>query len=180
MSAPIAEQKHDSERSPEWPKFRDAFIAKNPDCTVCGKGRKDGVGVQAHHIFPFHYCIALGRSDLELDDRNLITLCENEVDESSNNHHVLVGHLDDFESSNLDVVHDAKVTYKGWTEARIEADGGWQSKKAHRLPHLPQMSGGDKQAFKWAMTTRYPKAGQSAGPKPAGLPAWIPSDLQRA
>jgi hypothetical protein len=31
-----------------------------------------------HHIFPFHYCIALGRPDLELDDRNLITLCEDE------------------------------------------------------------------------------------------------------
>ena len=31
--------------------------------------------VQVQHIFPFHYCVALGRPDLELDERNLITLC---------------------------------------------------------------------------------------------------------
>jgi hypothetical protein len=175
----IAVQKHDAERDPKWPEFRDAFIAKNPACVVCGKGKKDNVGLQAHHIFPFHYCINLGRKDLELDDKNLITLCENEKDESSNNHHLLVGHLDDFESSNLDVVSDARITYKGRTEEQIKADAGWQSKKAARLPHLDQMSPNDKQAFKWAMNTRYPKAGQAAGPKPATLPKWIPADLRK-
>ena len=67
-----------------------------------------------HHIFPFHYCIALGRPDLELDDRNLITLCEDEAGKPGQNHHLLVGHLDDFESSNLAVVRMRRGRSTGW------------------------------------------------------------------
>jgi len=44
----------------------------------CKPGTNTRAGLQVHHIFPFHYCIALGRPDLELDDRNLITLCEDD------------------------------------------------------------------------------------------------------
>jgi hypothetical protein len=172
--ATVSAQKHEAERSPKWNRFRDDFVSKNPGCVVCGRGKEDGVGVQAHHIFPFHYCIALGRPDLELDARNLITLCETEAGHSADNHHLLVGHLDDFESSNLSVVADASGTFKGQGADQIRANAKWLTERKGKLPHILAMTPEDKAAFTWAMNTRYPKAESPAGPKPPSLPAWIP------
>src|ERR1700677_3043433 len=75
-----------SPRSPEWSKVEKAHLAKNPHCACCATGTNLSAGLQVHHKFPFHYCIALGRPDLELDDRNLITLCENEAGKPGENH----------------------------------------------------------------------------------------------
>jgi hypothetical protein len=62
------------ECSGHWPEVVRRHLAREPHCVSCRpNGRKLGP-VQVHHIFPFHYCIALGRADLELDERNLITL----------------------------------------------------------------------------------------------------------
>ena len=108
-----------------------------------------------HHIFPFHYCIALGRPDLELDDRNLITLCEDEAGKPGQNHHLLVGHLDDFESSNLAVVEDAATTFHGMDARDIKRDLTWLRKKANRLVPLERMTGADKEAFREAMNRRF-------------------------
>ena len=171
-----SEQKHDAERSPDWPAFRDRFIAANPVCVACGSR----VGLQAHHIFPFHYCIALGRPDLELDARNLIALCETGQAQVSENHHLLVGHLADFESSNLDVTNDAKVTYHRKTAEQILADAEWEAKRKARLPHIEAMTPADKAAFTWAMNHRFPSAAHPAAPKPATLPDWIPADQRTA
>ena len=170
----IAQEKHDAERSPLWPAFRDEFIAAHPVCVACGSN----VGLQAHHIFPFHYCIALGRPDLELDARNLIALCETEQDRASDDHHLLVGHLDDFESSNLDVVLDATVTYHKKSADEIRGDAGWQAKHTNRLPHIDKMTTADTAAFKWAMNHHYPSATSPAGPQPQTLPNWIPQALR--
>lgn len=180
MAKTETEQKHEEQRSPDWPEFRDKFIAAFPKCTVCGKGKGDNVGLQAHHIFPFHYCILLGRPDLELDYRNLITLCETEAGRPSEDHHLLIGHFDDFESSNLNVERDARVTWSNKTAAQIRNDPLWkqQSAPGARLPHIAQMTGLDKAFFEWAMNTRYPKANVDAGEKPAGqAPGWLLADL---
>jgi len=122
-----------------------------------------------HHIFPLHYCIALGRPDLELDDGNLITLCEDEAGKPGQNHHLLVGHLDDFESSNLAVVEDAARTFHGMDATAINSDLTWLRKKASRLRPLQQMTAADKEAFREAMNRRLPlvpaaKAGLIARP----------------
>jgi hypothetical protein len=114
-------------------------------------------GRQVHHIFPFHYCIALGRPDLELDPRNLITLCEDEPRRPGQNHHLLVGHLDSFESSNLDVVLDAHLTFKGMSAEQIRASRTWQSAVANRLKPLEQMTDADKREFISQMNSRFPK-----------------------
>ncbi|MBS2033219.1 MAG: hypothetical protein JST54_35425, partial [Deltaproteobacteria bacterium] len=81
-------------RSSRWPRIEKLHLSLQPKCACCGDKMDPHAGMQVHHIFPFHYCIALGRPDLELDLRNLITLCENEPGQPGENHHLLVGHLD--------------------------------------------------------------------------------------
>ena len=153
-------------RSPKWPAVEKAHLEKQPRCVCCKPGADTKAALQVHHIFPFHYCIALGRPDLELDQRNLITLCEDEEGKPGENHHLLVGHLDDFQSSNLSVVEDAKTTFYGIAAAAIRADPKWQAKEAKRLAPLDKMTPADKQAFKDAMNTRFPL--QTTGPSHAG------------
>ena len=143
-------------RSSKWPKVEKAHLAKYPHCACCLPGRNLTAGQQVHHKFPFHYCIALGRPDLELDDRNLITLCEHEEGRPGENHHLLVGHLDDFQSSNLAVVEDATKTFHGMTAENIKASSEWLAKKAKRLKPLDQMTAADKAHFKALMNSTFP------------------------
>jgi hypothetical protein len=143
-------------RSPEWPKVAREHLAKQPHCVCCKPGTNLGAGLQVHHIFPFHYCRLLGRPDLELDLRNLITLCEDEPERPGENHHLLVGHLDDFQSSNLGVVRDASNTFFGMVAAAIRADPRWVSERAARLPHIQAMTLQEKEDFKKAMNTAFP------------------------
>jgi hypothetical protein len=144
-------------RSPKWPEVEKAHLQHQPHCQCCKPGTNTTAGLQVHHIFPFHYCIALGRPDLELDDRNLITLCEDEAGKPGENHHLLVGHLDDFQSSNLDVVKDATETFAGLAAAQIKADARWIAKTKDRLKPLEKMTDDDKRAFETQMNTRFPK-----------------------
>jgi len=146
--------RHGIARSPEWPRVEHAHLQSQPQCAACGAS---GRGLQVHHVFPFHYCVALGRPDLELDPRNLITLCESEQGEAGDNHHLLIGHLDDFRSSNLDVETDATATFHGMAAAAIRADPRWKQKEAARLPPLDRMSDADKAAFQARMNERFPR-----------------------
>jgi hypothetical protein len=78
-------------RSPEWSRVREAHIHLAKDqgfCAVCNGTAQ----LQVHHIVPFHFCHLVYRGDLELDERNLMTLCE----VLENDHHNLVGHLEDW------------------------------------------------------------------------------------
>jgi hypothetical protein len=149
-------------RSPEWPRVEKAHLERQPRCVCCGPSASASAPVQVHHMFPFHYCVALGRPDLELDDRNLITLCEDEAGRPGQNHHLLVGHLDDFQSSNLAVREDATTTFSGMTAPAIRADPRWVNKCASRLKPLDQMTEDDKQAFKDAMNERFPRVASSS------------------
>ena len=138
-------------RSPHWPAVEKAFRKIHPQCVACLV--KCVAHVQIHHRFPFHYCVALGRPDLELDERNLITLCEHE---GGPEHHLLVGHLDDFKSSNLDVAEDA-ITFRGTSAAQVRKDPRWIAKEAKRLTPLDQMTAKDKADFKKRMNATFPK-----------------------
>ncbi|HLK39276.1 MAG TPA: hypothetical protein VKU41_21095 [Polyangiaceae bacterium] len=144
-------------RSPEWPRVERAHLQRQPQCQCCKPGQSPNAGLQVHHIFPFHYCIALGRPDLELDDRNLITLCEDEAGKPGDNHHLLVGHLDDFQSSNLAVVTDARQTFHGLAAAAIKADPHWKAEEASRLKPLDKMTPDDKATFTAEMNKAYPR-----------------------
>jgi len=141
-------QNIEMERSDKWNEVREAYLKKFPDCAVCGSTKN----LQVHHIFPFHYCIALGCPDLELDDRNLITLCETK----GFDHHLLIGHFDDFKSSNLNVKNDVQ-TYHNLTEAQIRMNGSWLKATLSTITPLDEMSDQEKSDFTAKMNITYPK-----------------------
>lgn len=84
-----------SARSGHWPTTRKKFLARNPQCVVCGGTKK----LEVHHIKPFHL-----HPGLELNESNLITLCESGANGA--NCHLLWGHLGNFKSFNINVRED--------------------------------------------------------------------------
>lgn len=87
-------------RSPEWPEVEHRHLAEEPACQWCGSRVK----LQVHHIAPFHL-----HPELELDDTNLITLCEEGGDA---NCHFIHGHDRDWKSFVATVRADC-VAHKG-------------------------------------------------------------------
>ncbi|HEY3992796.1 MAG TPA: HNH endonuclease signature motif containing protein [Ktedonobacteraceae bacterium] len=112
-------RKHGTARSPEWPRVAREHLMHEPGCVACGYR---GQGLQVHHIKPFHLHPAL-----ELDPRNLITLCE----VKGRDHHLLLGHLDEWESYNVNVRSDVK-RYYGKTALHIRSDAAWLKDVAKR------------------------------------------------
>ena len=81
-------------RSTRWPRVRREHLASEPRCAVCG-GDKD---LEVHHVVPFHV-----NKRLELEDANLITLC------NFLRCHLLIGHLGSWQSWNVKVRDMAKA-----------------------------------------------------------------------
>lgn len=78
-------------RSPKWPAVEKAFLKANQGgCQAC----RAKSTLEVHHKQPFHM-----HPELELDPKNLIVLCRR--------CHLLVGHLDDWQSYNPSVKSDA-------------------------------------------------------------------------
>ena len=84
----------------------------HPECAVCDAVKRDNV---AHHIKPVQWY-----PKLEMEPSNLITLCER--GKLGANHHLFIGHLQDYRSYNEHVVEDAAT----WNE-RIKARPKWKS-----------------------------------------------------
>lgn len=87
-----AGHKPEQPRSPKWPAVQRKFLAAHPFCFVCGCR----TSLNVHHIRPFH----LFPED-ELLEENLATLGECCP---TGNHHLLFGHLGNWQSYNVDVV----------------------------------------------------------------------------
>mgnify|MGYP003350581189 CR=1 FL=1 len=85
-------------RSSQWPKVRAKHLEKQPTCVVCGG--KDYL--QVHHIEPFH-----SNPTKELDENNLITLCDGKF-----RCHFLFGHLLSWRSYNPNVVEDTQLWHE--------------------------------------------------------------------
>lgn len=77
-------------RSDRWRTVRKYHLIKEGWCRSCG-GIKD---LEVHHVNPFHI-----DPDKELDDSNLITLCET----IGTHCHLKVGHLGNWKKFNPDV-----------------------------------------------------------------------------
>src|SRR5215471_21747477 len=113
----VIEKKFNLKRSSKWPEVEREFRETHPRCAACGATDQ----LNVHHMFPFHFVVICGRPDLELDPRNLITLCT----EPRLEHHLLLGHLDDFESYNPDVKKFVKTDAKK-TSLQIRSETGFQ------------------------------------------------------
>lgn len=95
-------------RSPEWPKVRDEWLKEHSVCEACG-GR---AYLEVHHKRPFHL-----HPELELDPKNLITLCE----ETSRECHYHFGHNSlSWSCYNPHVEDDAALFLKRRAEAKYE------------------------------------------------------------
>ena len=68
-------------RAKEWGKVRKQYLKAHPLCECCGGNTK----LRVHHRMPFHLY-----PELELQDANLITLCEGG---KHVNCHLVIGHL---------------------------------------------------------------------------------------
>lgn len=81
-------------RSSRWPVIRREHLIFHPVCECCG-GKKN---LEVHHIKPFHLF-----SEFELEEDNLVTLCEKK------SCHISMGHLYSFKSYNPDIKSDIKA-----------------------------------------------------------------------
>jgi len=88
-------------RSSKWATIRKKFLETNNRCEVCGERKK----LEVHHIKPFK-----DYPELELDPKNLITLCESK--ENGVTCHLLFGHLGNYRCINPNVIKDVKI----WNE----------------------------------------------------------------
>lgn len=159
----VAAKDHGIERSPHWGTERAKFLKTSPYCAACkaptgwkkllhsGKTLLGLKPVQVHHQIPFHLCVNLGRPDLELDHRNLISLCE-----AGEAHHLVLGHLNDFKSYNPHIAEHAKH-FCGKTKAEIVADERWQKISKERPKPLDHMTEEDKKALLSLMNSKFPK-----------------------
>lgn len=138
--------RHGAARSNRWRTVARKFLAENPSCAVCGRAG-DEVQLQVHHVVPYHYCTdqRIARPDLELDPRNLIALCEHTSSRPAADHHLVVGHLDDFRSSNLHVREDFELN---GDPASVMASPLWLARRAARMPALDAMTEADLQALR--------------------------------
>jgi 5-methylcytosine-specific restriction protein A len=84
-------------RSPHWPRVRREHLEMWPTCAACGEISF----LNVHHIKPFHLDPAL-----ELDSKNLITLC------NLHECHLLIGHGDSWSAFDPNVQSDAAELLK--------------------------------------------------------------------
>lgn len=89
-----------AKRSPHWPAVRHRHLVREGWCRACG-GTTD---LEVHHVISFHE-----RPALELDDNNLITLCERIGKQC----HLKRGHLGNWKSTNPRIREEAKVAAPG-------------------------------------------------------------------
>jgi 5-methylcytosine-specific restriction endonuclease McrA len=88
-----------AKRSTQWAKVRAAYLRAYPRCAACDRSEL----VEVHHIVPFHIA-----PELELQQSNLIALCENK--KNGINCHLYLGHLGNYKSYNTTVRLDAEAT----------------------------------------------------------------------
>lgn len=90
-------------RSPKWPRVEKEHLKEQPCCQYC-LGTEN---LAVHHEIPFHI-----DASQELSDANLITLCEAPGLE----HHLHIGHLDNWKNFNSNVRNDCIQHQKDLTK----------------------------------------------------------------
>ena len=102
----VGKTERGKKRSSKWPKVRAEHLKGNPKCELCGGLEK----IEVHHIIP--YSVA---PKLELEEWNLITLCESS--KNGVNCHLWFGHAGRYTTFNPSCIEDVKE----WREKVKEA-----------------------------------------------------------
>lgn len=102
------------ERSGKWAKVRRDFLKKNPRCVICNGTKK----LEVHHVIPFSH-----DSTLELNEENLIVLCE----EKPHFCHLNIGHLGNFHYYNPNILEDSKMLNEK-IQNRLKINDGYTAK----------------------------------------------------
>ncbi len=144
---------HGLTRSPHWPLAEHHCLKEQTSCAASGVKE----GLQVHHVVPFHFCILVGRPDLEIDNRNFIVLSESEKGLAEANYHLLLGHANDFQSSNLNVREDVK-TFFGMSEAEIKSNTLWLGRVKTRCKAWVDWTVQEKVDFRTMLDNLYPLA----------------------
>jgi len=142
---------HRIARSPHWPAVEKAVLAASPKCIACD----DTVALQLHHRHPFHFVVAVGRGDLELDPRNLVALCETEENKPEENHHLLIGHAGDFKKENPFVVEDAKALY-GLKGVAIHSSAVFQERLKNPMKKITEFTHEDFVSYRIRLDAELP------------------------
>jgi len=93
--------------SRQWRKVRQAHLAENPRCVICGADS----GLAAHHCLDYS-----SFPEYELHPNNLITVC---TLNSGCNGHFLYCHMGDWRKTNYNIINDIGVLkriYRGEVE----------------------------------------------------------------
>ena len=90
-------------RAPEWSEIREAHIKKHPRCAFCGSTKY----LDVHHIKPVST-----HPELELDPRNLVTLCSESTRFKGLNCHLAIGHAFFCQRINPNVLRDIRYLRK--------------------------------------------------------------------
>lgn len=104
MRVPRTVRQFDPRRSDRWPRVRRAHLLHEPTCQACGTLDK----LEVHHIHPFHI-----HPELELDQANLITLCE----KPGHDCHFVFGHFHNWKRWNPNVRSDSTHYFAASKEA---------------------------------------------------------------
>ncbi len=126
--------KHELQRSRKWSSFRKRIIKqRNGVCEFSGVT----TDLEAHHIVPFHIGVLLGKPHLELEERNIIILSGSPV-----NYHLLIGHLNSFQSFNPFISKCTELAHLNNTE--IKNNSIWRELRDNRPKTWEKMSLDDK------------------------------------
>lgn len=89
-------------RHPSWRRVRAEHLKAQPKCQGCGEKRKRLLEV--HHVAPFH-----SHPEIELEPKNLLTLCDGGGKYGIKSCHLYIGHNGNFRRSNSLAVHEARL-----------------------------------------------------------------------
>ncbi len=145
-------------RSPQWPRVERAHLKKQPHCVCCKPGTNTHGGLQVHHMFPFHYCVALGRPDSS--SSTVATSSPSARTSRASPARTTTCWWGTWTTSGRRTSTcsiDARITFFGMTAAAIRADARWKAKAQRRLAPLDAMSHADKAAFVDRMNRRFPR-----------------------
>lgn len=146
----------DVPRDQRWKAARRDHLKKQPWCIACRIQYRGVIAfiirifrrMTVHHIYPFHIVQTLDRGDLELDSRNLVTLCKG--------HHRVLGHLDDWMCYNPHVKHLA-LRFFGRDVRDVLIDPEWSRFRDERKPDLQFMAVKDLIELRAKLDEKFPR-----------------------